>query len=157
MKNQVLIIEDHKDLQAIFRKVVSNLDLEPIIQDRGDSALQYLKANIPSIILLDMNLPGLSGEEVLNFIHKSHAHCNTKIIIISANTQASIANYDKADHVLIKPISPRQLKVLIHSMLPINMPQKTEFLVESHTGSAHSFSHHINRIKQIYGKQSVNR
>lgn len=83
---QILLVEDDPGDVELTRIGLSqlNLDLELAIVDNGEAALAYLHqqgeyANSPrpDLILLDLNLPGLSGREILQEVKQSH---NLKLI-----------------------------------------------------------------------------
>ncbi len=114
MDNQIaLIIEDDKDAQKIFRKVLDFAGFETVIKSQGDLAIDYLKKHTPTIILLDMNLPVVNGSKILTYI-RSEAHLtSTQVIVISADYAMSSANDNEADFVLMKPVDTRQLRQLV--------------------------------------------
>ena len=61
---KVLIVEDQKDLNYIYRGFVNALGLEAVGAFDGLSGLEMIKAGLPDIALIDMHLPGIGGMEV---------------------------------------------------------------------------------------------
>ncbi|PKO12002.1 MAG: hypothetical protein CVU39_26445 [Chloroflexi bacterium HGW-Chloroflexi-10] len=110
-KPLVLIIEDDPAQNQIFNISLRNDFVVETFLD-GDSAAARLDNVIPALVLLDLNLPGTSGRELLAQIRGDKRIANTCIILATADErQADILDKD-ADLVLLKPISPGQLKEL---------------------------------------------
>lgn len=116
MTMSVLVVEDNRDAQYILEKLLMSMGINPVLCSQGDHALNYLAENTPQIVLLDMNLPVVDGEEVLDYI-RTYSHLkDTVVVVISADYQMSMSNYGKADYVLMKPVQPRQLKTLLYTI-----------------------------------------
>jgi CheY-like chemotaxis protein len=110
-KPLVLIIEDDPAQNQIFNISLRNDFVVETFLD-GDSAAARLDKVIPALVLLDLNLPGISGRELLAKIRADKRIANTCIILATADErQADMLDKD-ADLVLLKPISPGQLKEL---------------------------------------------
>jgi len=110
-KPLVLIVEDDPTQNQIFKLSLKNdFDVETFVD--GDSAAARLDTVIPALVLLDLNLPGKSGRELLTQIRADKRIANVRVILATADEQqAEILDKD-ADLVLLKPISPGQLKEL---------------------------------------------
>ena len=110
-KPLVLIVEDDPAQNQIFKLSLKNdFDVETFVD--GDSAAARLDTVIPALVLLDLNLPGKSGRELLTQIRADKRIANVRVILATADEQqAEILDKD-ADLVLLKPISPGQLKEL---------------------------------------------
>jgi len=110
-KPLVLIVEDDPTQNQIFKLSLKNdFDVETFVD--GDSAATRLDTVIPALVLLDLNLPGKSGRELLTQIRADKRIANVRVILATADEQqAEILDKD-ADLVLLKPISPGQLKEL---------------------------------------------
>ena len=110
-KPLVLIVEDDPAQNQIFKLSLKNdFDVETFVD--GDSAAARLDTVIPALVLLDLNLPGKSGRELLTQIRADKRIANVRVILATADEQqAEILDKD-TDLVLLKPISPGQLKEL---------------------------------------------
>jgi DNA-binding response OmpR family regulator len=110
-KPLVMIIEDDPTLNQIFTISLTN-DFETETFTDGSAALARLEQVIPSMVVLDLHLPGAPGREILAKIRGDDRLSNTRVILATADDrQADVLN-EKADIVLLKPISPGQLKDL---------------------------------------------
>lgn len=107
----VFIVEDDPKLSEIVRLTLE-ADFKLEFCADGHTALERLKDVIPQIVVLDLNLPGLSGREILTYIRAEARLARTQVILTTAdNRQAETLNND-ADIVLLKPVSPAQLREL---------------------------------------------
>lgn len=107
-----LIVEDETDLAIIFSKALQEAGFETQIVRAGDTALMWLSSTMPQIVVLDLHLPRVSGEEVLEQIRADERLSTTKVIIATADPRMAETLQDKADLVLLKPIGFSQLRDL---------------------------------------------
>ena len=68
--NRVLIIEDETATAEAVKEALALDDISADIASDGESGLEKLKSNNYDLILLDLKMPGLSGDEVLSEIRK---------------------------------------------------------------------------------------
>lgn len=107
-----LIVEDDPKLGDIFAVSLraANFDTEIVID--GPTALTRLEALTPAIIVLDLHLPGLSGEKILAWVRANERFAETRVLLATADAQSAEMLQDQADLILLKPISPLQLRDL---------------------------------------------
>lgn len=107
-----LIIEDQVQLAHIFSIALQNIDNvnTTIIRD-GYTAVKYLEQQTPDIIILDIHLPRISGETILNQIRRNERFTHTKIVAVTADASSAmrIESEGLATVVLKKPISMKHL------------------------------------------------
>jgi two-component system response regulator MtrA len=78
----------------------------------GIIALTRLTQVVPAIIILDLHLPNHSGREILSKIHEDKRLTHTKVIVSTADARQAEAMRDDVDIVLLKPVSPVQMREL---------------------------------------------
>jgi DNA-binding response OmpR family regulator len=112
MGDLAYVIEDDEDLSTIFTEALlaANYDVETIVN--GLTARQRLEEATPHLVLLDLHLPGLAGDELLAQIRADKRLGKTIIVIATADARLGNAYRDVADYTLIKPISFTQLRDL---------------------------------------------
>jgi two-component system, OmpR family, alkaline phosphatase synthesis response regulator PhoP len=110
-KLPTLIVEDDPQLNLIFTLTLQ-ADFEITSFKDGNLALEYLESNSPGMIILDLNLPGATGEEILNYVRSKKRLCDTQVILATADAAKADHLADRVDLILLKPISPIQLKDL---------------------------------------------
>jgi two-component system cell cycle response regulator DivK len=119
----VLIIEDDRDIAALFRHVVDMVGYRTEIALSGKIADDRLSNSKPDIVILDLNLPGVSGEEILKRIRKDKRLEQTKIIVVTAHAYRADTLPVEPDLVLLKPVSIEQLSVFIRRF---GLPEEVE-------------------------------
>jgi DNA-binding response OmpR family regulator len=114
---KVLLIEDdkriHKTLMLLFESEGYSLEVAP----DGPSGLEAFRSTRPSVVILDLKLPGMSGRDVLGEIRKEAA--SQPVIILSAVSE----ELDKvlllelgADDYVTKPFSPKELLARVRAV-----------------------------------------
>jgi diguanylate cyclase (GGDEF)-like protein len=108
-----LIVEDDRDVAALFRHVMdlAGFRTEPVFH--GQAAVERLSNSQPDLVLLDLNLPGVSGNQILELIRKNDELSRTRVVVITGYPQAVGALSTQPDLVLMKPVSVDQLTTLI--------------------------------------------
>ena len=117
---KVLLIEDNSDLSAIIKFNLIKQGYEVFSVDNANDALMILDDIETDIILLDLMLPGVSGEEFLRIVKSSERIKHIPIIIISAkNLENDVINGLKlgADDYLTKPYSIKVLLAKVEAVL----------------------------------------
>jgi DNA-binding response OmpR family regulator len=115
---QAFIIEDDEDAGAIFSKALQEAGFECEIIQAGDTALARLTDTTPDVVVLDLELPRVSGAEILRRIRADVRLAGTKVIIATAHPDLAAGLEEKADLVLFKPISFIQLRNLATRLGP---------------------------------------
>jgi CheY-like chemotaxis protein len=110
-KPLVMIIEDDPTLNQIFTIALEG-DFETETIPEGKTALARLADVIPVLVVLDLHLPGAPGREILAKIRGDERLSKTRVILATADERQADMLYEQADMVLLKPISPGQLKEL---------------------------------------------
>ena len=110
-KPLALIIEDDPQLSQIFSLALAGLFETDIALD-GQTALTRLAETTPNVVILDLNLPEVSGEQILTYIRETPRLAKISVIIATADARQADYLQDSAEIVLIKPVSPVQLREL---------------------------------------------
>ncbi len=128
MRPHAIIVEDEMALSEIYSKALEQAGYYVEAFRNGQDALVHLKKVSPRLLLLDLNLPGASGNEILDSIKKKKAFKDTKIFLISANPQLSLEFEGKVDLILEKPVGYSVLSRLAEKYKPIRkVPAVTQF------------------------------
>ncbi|PWH16255.1 MAG: hypothetical protein DDG60_04430 [Anaerolineae bacterium] len=119
MSNKPLafIVEDDHHLNHLFGLALKD-DFDVIQFYDGSEALLELQQQTPLLVVLDMNLPGTPGAKILESIRAELRLAQTRVILATADALQADALNEQADIVLLKPVSPVQLKDLARRILP---------------------------------------
>jgi DNA-binding response OmpR family regulator len=107
-----MIIEDDEDLSVIFSEALQAAGFETEVIKRGDVAQERLAVTTPDVVVLDLQLPRVTGMDVLHQIRGDERLKKTRVIIATAHPHMAESLRDEADLVLLKPISFSQLRDL---------------------------------------------
>ncbi len=89
MKKTVLIIEDEADIREAMVDYLSESDYKVLAASDGITGLQTALAEHPDLILLDLMLPAMNGQEVLRKLREDRWGKNAVVIIMSAQDDLS--------------------------------------------------------------------
>ncbi len=120
---KALIIEDNKEIGEIYRLTIGMMGYDCEQITNGKVALERLDAEIPDLIILDMNLPEVSGHYLYKKIRASPNYNRVPVILSTANMLVARTIQDEMspqDHLIVKPVHPRALTTLIET---INQPE----------------------------------
>ena len=112
----ILIVDDSKALRAMVRRVLSltGLEIGEVHEaGTGQLALDMLRRLPIDIVLTDLNMPGMSGNELLEQIHSTSALSPIRVIVMtSEHAQPKLAALAQLGvrTCLIKPFSPEALR-----------------------------------------------
>jgi DNA-binding response OmpR family regulator len=107
-----LIIEDNPAIVKIFRIAMEHAGFEAEQLQDGQVALERLVDVTPTLILLDLHLPYISGEQILDFICSEPRLAETWVILATADLPKAAHLEPKVDFVLKKPFSVYELHSL---------------------------------------------
>ena len=120
--HRVLVVDDvilNRKLAMVF---LSKMGWQTFEVDGGHAALNWLSSNPPvDLLLLDISMPDLSGEEVCQQLRANPAFA--KLPIVAYTAHAGVGDIDRFrangfNEVLIKPISMQRLKDVVAELLP---------------------------------------
>ncbi len=101
-KTIFLIVEDEPALSELFFQILEDEGHQVIICNNGEAALALIRETPPDIILLDLNLPGMSGNQVLENL----SEINPEIPVIITSAYVSNLNLTpQVKEILEKPFS----------------------------------------------------
>lgn len=115
-KSKVLVVEDEKIIAEAVIAYLKKNEYEVIWADNGNQALTYFHEEKPDMVLLDLMLPGYSGEELCKMIR---SESTTPIIMMTAKSSEDhiVDGLNLgADDYITKPFSPRELVARVQSL-----------------------------------------
>ncbi|MEK7748522.1 MAG: response regulator [Bacteroidota bacterium] len=122
MSHKILLVEDDEDNRDLVSFVLkrSKLDVELLIAENGEQAVQMATANPPTLILMDMQMPVMDGWQAVPLIKADERTKDIPIIAFTAQARAEDKARTKAigcvEH-YSKPMDPEELLNLIQKYL----------------------------------------
>jgi DNA-binding response OmpR family regulator len=118
---RILVVEDEEDIAGLIRHTLERAGggvVETV--GRGDEALRAITQQAPDVLILDLNLPVLSGSEICRILRQRPETAQIPIIMLTARTSESdrVAGLDLgADDYVTKPFSLRELSARVRAVL----------------------------------------
>ena len=120
-RTHVLVVDDEQDIAGLIKHgLEKGGDIEVEIVGTGDGALKAVNDRTPDLIVLDLNLPVLSGLEVCRILRSRPSTATVPIIMLTARTSESdrVTGLDVgADDYITKPFSLRELAARVRAVL----------------------------------------
>ncbi len=106
-------------MQALLIQILELIGAEVRAVGRGDDALAEIQKEIPTLVVLDVDLPGnINGLDVLQSIRADAKTAKVRVILVTAqHVAARTIEAEASDLVLLKPIDPEQLILLVERLL----------------------------------------
>ena len=118
-KKIILAVDDNPVQLKLFKEMLDmRYDLRVV--KAASEALNFMNSNEVDLILLDIEMPNISGFEFLHDVRKIPSYHNVPIIIVSGKTGQDFLNEARssgAEDVLIKPVTAEQLVKSIEKTL----------------------------------------
>jgi CheY-like chemotaxis protein len=111
MTQRILIVEDHPTMREALRLVLEREDLDIVEAGDGNTALALARSEPPDLVLLDLHIPGMPGEEVLTELKADPTTSHARVIVVTATGEEgrTRALAVGADAYFTKPFSPTAL------------------------------------------------
>jgi two-component system, OmpR family, phosphate regulon response regulator PhoB len=116
----VLVADDDADIRDLVAFKLEQADFEVIAVEDGQSALEQARSRQPTLAVLDVSMPGLSGIDVCRMLRADPATAGMLIIMLTARVQEQDVEGGfsaGADDYVTKPFSPRELVTRIQALL----------------------------------------
>lgn len=114
---KILIVEDDPEIQGILRRYLERESFDLFFASTGEEGLKLVTIHKPDLMLLDINLPGIDGFEVLKRLQTGRY---TPVIILTArhdDADKVVGLELGADDYLTKAFNPRELLARIRAVL----------------------------------------
>jgi two-component system, OmpR family, alkaline phosphatase synthesis response regulator PhoP len=116
----ILVVEDEADIQELLEYTLGKDGYRVDVTDRGEEALDLVHEHRPSLVVLDLMLPGLDGLEVCRRLKRADKTSEIPVIILTAKGEEEdvVAGFEAgADDYITKPFSPKVLSARVAAVL----------------------------------------
>lgn len=115
-----LLVEDNLNESSLMSALLTQAGFEVVAKPSGEAAIEYLNqaSKAPSIVLLDMNMPGMGGAKALEVIRAQDRFPDLRVFAVSGLSpeDAGVSvGASGADRWFIKPVAPDELLSSINS------------------------------------------
>ena len=119
-RTRILVVDDEPDILALVQYNLSRAQYDVVGVASGEEALAQVRTTPPSLVVLDLMLPGVDGLEVCKALKRDTRTAAIPIVILTARGEEAdiVAGLELgADDYLTKPFSPRVLLARIRAVL----------------------------------------
>jgi two-component system cell cycle response regulator DivK len=120
VSQRILVVDDHADNRRILRDLLGSAGFEILEAVTGEEAVARAEAEVPDLILMDIQLPGIDGYEATRRIKANEALRRIPLIVVTSyalsgdDAKALAAG---ADAYVAKPFSPRVMLAKVREYL----------------------------------------
>lgn len=130
-QGRALIVEDDPTIARVIESAVDSIGFQVKTVKNGFLAGAALENYLPELMTLDLNMPGISGLEVLHYVKSEERFAGVKVIVVSGGSDDELEQTLElgADSYLKKPASKAQLVAKMRDILNLEeeaQPTKTE-------------------------------
>lgn len=106
-----LVVDDDPAAQFIYEQVLVPLGFDVVTAGDGATALDFLRARAFQLITLDLLLPVVSGQDLIDFIHQAPHLQATRVMVVSAHPRfRDSVTLGPNDSFLIKPVTLQMIR-----------------------------------------------
>ena len=122
----VMVVDDERKIRDVVRSYLEREGYSVVLADCGERALEMIERAHPDLVVLDLMLPDLSGEEVARSV-RTHSDVPIIMLTAKASEEDRVAGLRLgADDYLVKPFSPRELVARVKSILRRAAPERRQ-------------------------------
>jgi PleD family two-component response regulator len=154
---RILVVDDHEDNVELLRVRLEAWGYEVDTAQDGQQALERVEASPPDLILLDVMMPAVDGNEVARRVKQNPALPFIPIIMQTAldSTESKVEGLEAgADDYITKPIEFAELKARLRSMLRIKRLQEELEERERELLEANERLRHMSRTDALTGLEN---
>ena len=114
---RILVVDDHHDSADTMRELLALLGNDVQVAYDGPSAIEMFRRHLPSVVLLDVGLPGMSGLAVAERLRAQHGHA-FRLVALTGHGRSEDRDATRAagfDAHLVKPVRLDELVTLLGS------------------------------------------
>jgi predicted Zn finger-like uncharacterized protein len=119
----VLIVDDARFFREMIKDILSELPVEIAEAADGDEAWRKITATKPQLVLLDLNIPGKNGKEILHTLQRTEGLSSVKVLAMSGVERgeevASELRLIGAADFISKSFKPRELQKRVRDLLAL--------------------------------------
>ena len=88
--SKIAIIEDETIIADMYRLILENAGYDCVVANNGTQALQIIESSKPDLIMLDLLLPDISGDQVLTHMRKTDWGKDIKVVVMTNLSQEKV-------------------------------------------------------------------
>lgn len=149
-KRRLIVVEDHDEVRRYLRRELSDT-FDVVEAESGEKAWELIKQKVPDLVLADLNLGGMSGQELCALIRKDERLSNLPFVLLTASRSEAeelAALEVGADAFLRKPF-----KVALLRRRLINLARSRPAVGDDNSGLKEEDARFLHDVKQIVNER----
>jgi twitching motility two-component system response regulator PilH len=119
----VFVVEDDVDTRTALCELLEDQGLDVSVASNGAQALQWLRrAEMPCAMLIDLTMPGIAGEDLIEYLRAETRLASIPIAIVSASPERAPPGF----RVFGKPIDIEALVAFVKERCPVNLREQMD-------------------------------
>ena len=120
MTNSILLVEDEPDIRDMLNFALSRAGYQVWESDTAEDAMRKLDGVLPSLMIIDWMLPGMSGVDLARRVRSDEITRHLPIIMLTARGEETdkLRSFESGvDDYVTKPFSPKELIARVRALL----------------------------------------
>lgn len=114
----VLVVEDQLAIATLLRRLVERCGAQADVAYDGEQALARMRRRRPDLILLDLKMPLMSGQELLEVMAGDASLSDIPVVVVSTDENAA-AYVSRGTPVITKPFAPADVEHIVREVLSL--------------------------------------
>jgi two-component system response regulator AtoC len=120
MKRTVMVVDDEQNMQAVMRMILEGAGHQVLVADSGEQALTHAKNPNLDVVLSDLNMPGMGGEEFILRFRRERPDVPVIVVTAHGTIRSAVKSiHNGAADYLTKPFEPEQLEIVVHNAIKL--------------------------------------
>jgi two-component system phosphate regulon response regulator PhoB len=130
VSKKIIIVEDNADLAEIYKTRLEMIGYTCYVAYNGIIGLYFIQKELPDLVLLDLMIPDIAGDQVLETMRKSTWGKNIKVLVISnlneSEASPNIRKLGIVDYIVKANLALDDIDQIVNKALdvPVNPPQE---------------------------------
>ncbi|KWT76404.1 response regulator transcription factor [Candidatus Magnetominusculus xianensis] len=141
MIRPILVVEDERKIARVIKVYLEEAGFSVVHVERGKDAMEFASKEVPALVILDLMLPDINGEEVLQEM-KDMGEFPVIVLTAKSSPEERVAGFALgADDYIVKPFNPREMVYRVKAVLrrapevsdtPVISFNKGSLIVDNH-------------------------
>lgn len=118
---KIVIVEDEQPIRQMYKAKLELAGFSASTADNGHDGLVIIKQNMPDVVLLDLRMPGMSGDEMLAKLRETEWGADIRVIILTNLSRdeapARLRYLGVSRYVVKAHHTPSQIVEIVHEVL----------------------------------------
>lgn len=116
-ETRILVVEDDTSLRQVICETLSRTHSTVLEAQSGVEAIKFLTAEQPNVVILDLRIPQVSGDEILRTMYANPRFARTRVLVLTASAYFDPCILRPDDQYLTKPAPMSSILTVVRDFL----------------------------------------